>query len=78
MHYYDLLGDDDIQMDGVDNMLDCIRLKWERLGEENEGHAKGKVFAIFLLDSVHGRVHVIVAKPLVKLLHGTVPYKAAV
>ena len=49
---YDVIGESGVRKDNVDKTLDCIRLKWERHGEECEGRELGKVFALCPLDSV--------------------------
>lgn len=78
MQYYGELGKDEDKRlkESVETMLDFIRLEWERRGEDKERWAKGKVFALFTLDSVLVRVHIIQASALFDLLHVTVSHKA--
>lgn len=78
VQFYDKLGDDDVPMNRVDNMLDCIRLKSEPHGAHNEGRSKGKCFALFTLYSTHGIVHIVRPNASVELPHWTVPHKKAV
>lgn len=46
--HFDVLGGD-VPTDSAENMLDCIRLKLERHGEDRKGNSKGKAFALCLL-----------------------------
>lgn len=78
VQYYNVLVKDDIPKDSVDNALDCLRFQSERHGEDNEERVKEKSFALCSLYSVRGIVHIVRANVLAELLHGTVPYKAAV
>ena len=74
---YDVIGDACVPKDNVDKTLDCIRLKWERHGEESEGREAGKVYALCPLDSVRDRVHVLRCNAMIDLLHDNVPYRGA-
>lgn len=62
----------------MDDMLDCLCVKWERHGENNVGRDKGKVFALCPFDSVRGGVHIVRANAFVDMLHDTLPCKATV
>lgn len=77
MQYHDLPGAGDVPTDGVGKLLDYIRLKWQRHGEDNEVHAKGKVFALCPLDIIRGRIHIAQANALLDMIHGKVLEKAA-
>lgn len=46
-------------MSKIENMSDCIGLKCELHGAENERLVKGNVFALFPLYRVHRRVHIV-------------------
>ena len=75
VQYYDVVSKEAVPPDGVDETLDCIRLKWDRHGGSEGDKAEGKVFALCPLDCLRGRVHVIRSNALVHILHDTVPYK---
>ena len=77
VQYYDVIDGTGVPQDGVDEKLNCIRLKWDRHGSEEDGKEVGKVFALCPLDSIRGRVHIVRSNALVELLHDTVPYKKA-
>ena len=77
MQCYEVTGEDAGGKDNVDKTLDCIRLKWDRHGEESEGREVGKVYALCPLDSVRGRVHVLRCNAMIDLLHDNEPYRAA-
>lgn len=77
VQYYDVIDRTGVPQDGVDEKLNCIRLKWDRHGTEEDGKEQGKVFALCPIDSIRGRVHIVISNALVELLHETVPYKKA-
>lgn len=53
-------------------------LPTERYGEDNERHAKGKLFALCPLESISGSENAVRTNALVDLLHGKSPFKATV
>lgn len=75
VQYYVILEEDVVAKDAVDQKLNCISLKWERHGEDDEQREKGKVYELCPLDSFRGQVHVVQLGPLLQLLHDSVPYK---
>ena len=77
VQYYDVMNGTGVPEEGVDEKLNCIRLKWDRHGSQEDGKEEGKVFALSPIDSIRGRVHVVRSNALLELLHDTVPYKKA-
>lgn len=61
MRYNDVLGEEKEPNDNVDKNVDCIRQKWEHHGEDEEGREKANLFSLFQLESVHGRVHILMS-----------------
>lgn len=77
VQYYEIIGQEAVRKGGVDEKLNCIKFKSDRRGGDEDGRAKGKVYAVCTLDSVRGRVYVVLSIYLVHLLHDTVTYKHA-
>lgn len=59
----------------MDGKCTCLRLKWELHGDDGEGREKGKVYALFPLDSVSRRAHVVQSNALLQLLHDIFAYR---
>lgn len=73
--YYYVVPEAAIPVDGVDEKLKCISLRWDRHWEADDIRERGKFSALCNLDSVHSPVHIKRYNAPVDLLHDTVPYK---
>lgn len=73
LQYYEMVTSTERPSYNVDVKIKCKLVKWERHGREIERHETYKVPAIYAMNSVRGRVNVVTANPLVKLVHPTVP-----
>ncbi len=69
VQYYDVAGNDDIEIDEVEKELGCIRLKWSREHEEqNDGLDRGKVYGLCPIESLLGPVQVVPGAETIRLL----------
>lgn len=77
VQYCDFIPEEAVLVDGVDDELKCIWLKWYGRGEAENERKQVTVFALCPLHSVRVRVDFIRSNLLVHLLHDTIPYEKA-
>lgn len=59
IQYYDILPRSQMDIDSIEERLNCIRVSWARDGEECHGLDAGKMFGLVPIDSIRGVCHMV-------------------
>lgn len=59
IQYYEVIGEDDLSIDGVDLTLNCIRLRWARADGEDGVTSSAKWYGFCPVDAILGKVHTV-------------------